>query len=256
MQNQTVVVEESFVDNFDLGMLDDLDNLFIDDVDDQHVIEDEDLLASALNGVEDDEELAAMYASQEVHIDPVVEVPEVVSVAGEEQEILPVAVSATLGAVAAVKAHKSRATSTSLRILSKLGAESVDYTTLTPADAAKSDEEIVEDFSRTVDAMAMYVSDKAVNLFTFLKVGGGLNEVTRRGFEVLLKDECITGGDKGNLVVNLLSKPYSLGTAKSQSNQIIQLFTDLKIGTRSGRGAVMINQESVILHRVKTIMGK
>ena len=258
MNNQTVVVEETLAD-LDLSFFDDLDSIINEDASsNQEVIDDGDvdLLMSALDEVESDDELADMYAAQES--DPIIEIPQVVSVAGEEEPILAVAVSAALGEeeAATPKVHRVRATSPSSRILSKLGADAVDYATLTPDCSSKSDEELLEDFSKTVDAMAMYVSDKAVNLFSFLKTGGGLNGVTLRGFEVLLKDGQLVGGKDGNIVQNLLTKPYSQGTANSQSNQLIQLFTDLKIGTRATRGTLVANPDSVILDRVKTILGK
>lgn len=239
----------------------DLDMSFLDEVINQEflageVIEEDDgaILLSALEEIENEEEMASIYASQ----DPIVELPTLTTVVGNDTPILSVSASATLGEeeVKVVRAHKARTVTPSSRILAKLGTEAVDYATLTTACASKDDTAIVEGLSATVDAMALYVSDKAVNLFDFLKTGGGLNAVTLRGFEVLIKDGRLVGGKDGNIVQNLLTKPYSLGTANSQSNQIIQLFTDLKIGTRMARGVVEINPDSIILERVKTLLGQ
>jgi hypothetical protein len=47
-----------------------------------------------------------------------------------------------------------------------------------------------------------------------------------------------------------------MGTSQSQSNQLIQLFTDLEIGIRTSRGVVAINPESKILEMVQNIIGK
>lgn len=239
----------------------DLDMSFLDDIvnqefSTQEVIEEDDgaILLSALEEIESEEEMASIYASQ----DPIVELPTLTTVVGNDTPILSVSASATLGEeeVKVVRAHKARTVTPSSRILAKLGAEAVDYATLTTACASKDDTALIEDLSSTVDAMALYVSDKAVNLFDFLKTGGGLNAVTLRGFEVLIKDGRLVGGKDGNIVQNLLTKPYSLGTANSQSNQVIQLFTDLKIGTRMARGVVEINPDSIILERVKTLLGQ
>lgn len=257
MQNQNAVVEESFADLDGLDFLDELEDMVNEEilVSHQEVIADDetDLLVSVVNEAESEEEMAEIYAAQEPQI---VETVEMTSVDGGEVVIMSPAESVELAEPVVAKVRKTKATNPADRIISKLGTAAIDFTTLTPDCAALDETAQLEQFATTVNSMALYVSDKAVNLFTYLQTGAGLNGVTARGFEVLLRDGQLVGGDTGNIVQNLLSKPYSLGTARSQSNQLLQLFTDLKIGTRTGRGVVVTNPDSVILERVKTILGK
>ena len=253
-QNTVAVENQDVIFDDDLSFLDDL----IEGVEAEAaaaVEADDDLLASVINEVEADEEMAEIYAAQvEVtEVDGTVEVePEVVVAEPEADEETPVAVAPVVKAAKAPKATGSRAE----RIRTQLGADFIDKTTLTPAWATKTEGEHTADFDAIIGDMAEYVGDKAVNLFKFIKVGGGLNEVTRRGFEVLLRDGQIVGGDNGNMIVNLLSKPYSIGTSRAQCNQIMQLFTDLEIGKRVSRGVVVVNDESIILEVVKALLGK
>jgi hypothetical protein len=216
---------------------------------------DEDTLLSVINEIEADEELKQLYNTQET---TVVEVPKVTVVEGNEVTLLKAEESAALGVAAAVKkVRTAKADGTRAeRIINQLGADAIDYTTLTPDWSSKDEAAQLEEFSAIISSMAEYVGDKAVNLFSFLKTGGGLNTVTSRAFDVFIRDGQIVGGDQGNIVQNLLTKPYSIGTARSQGNQMIQLFTGLEIGKRTARGTVVVNPDSVILERVKTILGK
>lgn len=257
-QEQTTIVNDTFVDD-DLSFLDEIDAIIDGELlaERQEVIDggDEDLLLSVISEAESDEEMAALYQAQE----EVVETVEVVQVEGEPVVMLEAAESAELAekvVVKAAKERKSRASKPSERIISRLGTDAIDYTTLTPDWGLKSPTEHSDDFAKAVDSMALYVSDKAVNLFAYLKTGGGLNEVTRRGFEVLLRDGQLVGGDNGNIIQNLLTKPYGITTARSQASQLLQLFTGLEIGVRSSKGVIVANADSVILERVKTLLGK
>jgi hypothetical protein len=264
MQNQNQVVVEpidTILDD-DLSFLDDLDEIEVEDEVEEEdydtslvtVLDDssEELLASAIEAVETEEEMEQVYAEQVVEV---VEKPTVV--AGSLEDEMKEAEEEAAPVEAAPKKERPKKVGTRYdRIVLNAGADFIDLTTLTPDWAGKAEAEHKEDFAKIIEDMAEYVGDKAVNLMSFLRTGSGLNEVTRRGFEVFLRDEQLVGGDRGNIVTNLLSKPYSLGTARSQSNQLLQLFTDLEIGKRTARGVVVANPESIILERVKKLMGK
>jgi hypothetical protein len=111
---------------------------------------------------------------------------------------------------------------------------------------AKQDETL-----KAIDGLAKKVGEKAVQLFQTIKTGGKLNEVMQRAIEVLVKEGSITSGDKGNLQTNLLSK-YTLGTARSQSNQVFCLFPVLGITKKDGKGKQVANADSVILATMRT----
>ena len=94
-------------------------------------------------------------------------------------------------------------------------------------------------------------------LLTWMASGkdtSALNEVLLRSFSVLFKDGELTSGNKGNLQTNLLSKPYSPGTAASQANQMFMLFPILGI-THREKGRMVINPDSAIVDVMKLKMG-
>ena len=95
------------------------------------------------------------------------------------------------------------------------------------------------------------VAEKVVILFTMFKQKKAWNEVMFRTFKLLLTDGYIQSGDKGNLVQNLLSKPYSQGTARAQAGQMMQLLPLLKIAKEVGKGRLEINEDSTIIARLK-----
>lgn len=108
----------------------------------------------------------------------------------------------------------------------------------------------------TKGAIADKVKEKAILLLTWLKSGkdtSALNDVLRRSFAVLIEEGSLTSGKGGNLQTNLLAKPYSLGTAQSQSNQMFMLFPILGIATKE-KGRLVANPQSTILALVKSKM--
>lgn len=146
----------------------------------------------------------------------------------------------------------------SVKIAAKLGDKAAEYLVLDLKDAALSDKEL--EVKRTallnsVDEMAVKVGEKATMLFGYMRNGGKLNEVMRRTFTVLLRDGELTTGDKGNLVGDLLKKPYSIGTARSQSNQMFSLFPALAIVVKADNGAMKLNPDSTIIAKMKAELG-
>lgn len=99
------------------------------------------------------------------------------------------------------------------------------------------------------------VAEKVVMLFSYLKNGGKLNRVLEITFQTLLKDGEIQSGEKGNLWQALLAKPYSKGTANAQGGQMLQLLPMLKIATRTEKGRLVANPNSMILLAVRNQMG-
>ena len=122
--------------------------------------------------------------------------------------------------------------------------------------AERRAEKFIEDMNDR-DAIADKVKDKAIMLLTWIVSGkdtSALNEVLRRSFEVLFKDGELTSGKNGNLQSNLLSKPYSPGTAASQANQMFMLFPILGITVRE-KGKMALNPDSTIVEAMKLKMG-
>lgn len=106
--------------------------------------------------------------------------------------------------------------------------------------------------STTGDSTQKKVAEKVVILFSmFSKKSDRWNEVMRRTFEVLLHDGFITSGDKGNLVQNLLTKPYSIGTARAQAGQMYKMLPLLKIASETEKGKFVLNENSTIVARLR-----
>lgn len=149
---------------------------------------------------------------------------------------------------------------TSEKIMFRLGSKAGDFLVLETKDAELDEtalkarqEEMLKGFDGTSQ---IKVREKMVQLFGYLSgTNIKLNEVMRRAFTVLLKDGNLISGEKGNLHIDLLAKPYSVGTARAQSGQIFSLFPQLKIVTKSDRGVYTANPDSVILQMMKQRLG-
>lgn len=95
------------------------------------------------------------------------------------------------------------------------------------------------------------VAEKVVILFTMFKNNGKWNEVMYRTFKLLLTDGYISSGKDSNLVKDLLAKPYSIGTARAQAGQMMQMLPLLKIAKEEG-GRLVPNENSTILARLRS----
>lgn len=107
------------------------------------------------------------------------------------------------------------------------------------------------------EAIADKVKEKMLMLFTWLKDGKGaddLNEVMRRTFRVLHAKGELTSGDKGNLQLDLLAKPYSMGTARSQANQMFMALPELGITVKE-KGKMVPNPDSALLPAINAKLG-
>ena len=149
---------------------------------------------------------------------------------------------------------------TSEKIMFRLGSKAGDFLILETKDAELDEAalkarqaELLKEFDGTSQ---IKVREKMVQLFGYLSSSNAkLNEVMRRAFTVLIKDGNLISGEKGNLHVDLLAKPYSVGTARAQSGQIFSLFPQLKIVNKTDRGVYVANPDSVILQMMKQRLG-
>ncbi len=248
------------------SMLGDLDEL----MDDDELIEDEiveDTLEAAVADIQKAEAVQAVYADQ----DDVEDVPEADKPATES---LP-EVSEPEAPVKAKKAKQPkepkepkepkapRVTSITHkpgdRLLALLGGDKA-WLAFNKQDDDEAADKRATDFIEAMndrDAIADKVRDKAVMLITWMASGkdtSALNEVLLRAFTVLFKDGELTSGAKGNLQTNLLSKPYSPGTAASQANQCFMLFPILGV-TKREKGRMVIDPDSAIVDVMKMKLG-
>lgn len=150
-------------------------------------------------------------------------------------------------------------------LMHRLGAKANEYLMLEAGDLSLSEDaqaakrqEILDFIDRNSaksggDGGAVKVMEKLVMLFGWMASGkpvSELNEVMRRTFSVLLTQGELTSGDKGNLQTDLLAKPYSVGTARSQANQMFMLLPLLKVTVKE-KGRMVPNPDSLILMKMK-----
>lgn len=143
------------------------------------------------------------------------------------------------------------------RIAHGLGDKLSEFMLLEIEDASLSGDDLKAknaEVLSSIDSTAKKVGEKANMLFKWMSKGGELNEVMARAFKVLVRDGELTSGDKGNLQLDLLAKPYSMGTARSQANQIFMLFPTLKI-TMKEKGKMVPNPDSLLFIKAKAQLG-
>jgi hypothetical protein len=145
------------------------------------------------------------------------------------------------------------------RIAHRLGADLGNYMVLEIADAllegdalkAKQD----ETFAMIRD-MSVKVKNRASLLLDFAAgKKAELNSVIATAFRTLKADGKITVGDKGNFIVTLLARPYSLNSARAMGNNTISLLKQLKVLVDGGKGMYVANPNSLILAKVNGLLG-
>lgn len=145
-------------------------------------------------------------------------------------------------------------------LLAKLGAKANDFLTLRLSDAELNEEALKQrqaDFIARLndrEAIADKVKEKMQMFLVWMTKGGDLNEVLKRALTVLHSQGELTSGDKGNLQLNLLSKPYSIGTARSQANQMFMALPELGL-TIKEKGKMVPNPDSALLPMAFNMLG-
>lgn len=147
-------------------------------------------------------------------------------------------------------------------LMSKLGSAFADTLVFdinhTPEQMEAARNAFVERLDITKKENPEYIADKVRDkiqmLLVWLNRGGELNEVLKRTLTLLHKDGKVTSGDKGNLQVNLLAKPYSIGTARSQANQMFMALPALQIVIKD-KGSMVPNPDSALLMAINAKLG-
>lgn len=232
----------------------------LDEIVEDAVVED-DTLEAAVADIHKAEAVRAVYAEQDDEVEETAEADKPATEALPDEKT--------------VKAKKAkqpkepkepkepRITSTSHkpgeRLMALLGGDKT-WLGFNKSDDTTASERRAEQFLADMDdrdAIADKVKDKAIMLLTWIASGkdtSALNEVLLRTFQTLFKDGELTSGNKGNLQTNLLSKPYSPGTAASQANQMFMLLPILGI-TQREKGRMVANPESAIVEVMKLKLG-
>ncbi|MCG5512803.1 hypothetical protein [Ectothiorhodospira shaposhnikovii] len=195
-------------------------------------------MAAAIAEIEMEEVKAEAYAEQESESD-IISTEPVESTAGEK----------------VVEAREPRKTMTGHRksevVKDKLGAKLGEVVILEVTDAMLPPavlKERQDELLANIDKMAKKVGEKAVNLLSHINGTAKLSAYTDIAIAYLAKHGSMTTND---LISHLTSgdhsyrKPYSIGTARSQTHQMFALLPQFKIGVMEGK-TMKVNPNSVI----------
>lgn len=144
------------------------------------------------------------------------------------------------------------------RIVDRLGDKLPEFTVLTMADASVSDDELKTVMDKTLEIIrAMNKKQQARAGFLMDYISGRKakpNEVMERVLTVLKNDGCITTGKEGNLLKNLLARPYAEAAARAMGGNTVGMMADLKIIVPDGKGKFVGNPDSLLLMKLNSML--
>ncbi|QNK01730.1 hypothetical protein [Dyella telluris] len=108
-------------------------------------------------------------------------------------------------------------------------------------------DEAVQTALKDMDGLAKKVADKGVNLVRFRNNKDKVQVYTRLGLEFLMQKGEASSKE---LTEHLQANGYTIGTARSQANQLMQLFPVLKVAERVGK-AIKIRADSMIVQCIE-----
>lgn len=147
------------------------------------------------------------------------------------------------------------------RIADRLGDKLVEYTVLTTADAvAAVDDEALQVKMAETMGVIRGMNKKCQNrasLFIEFVAGkkASLNEVIKRALTILAAEGKITTGKEGNLLANLLARPYSEAAARAMGGNTISMLEDLRVLTKDSKGTYLANPDSLLLAKANALLG-
>lgn len=152
--------------------------------------------------------------------------------------------------------RKTMATSRKSEVItSRLGANSHEFFALEMADADLSEEELKakqEEMLARIDSIAKKIGEKAVNVISWLAGRAKLSNYTDQAISLLIEKGEITSKD---LLEHYKARPYSEGTSRSQSQQLMKLLPEMKVGVMEGK-TMKLNPESLIVAKFQEGTGE
>lgn len=142
------------------------------------------------------------------------------------------------------------------RLKDRVGDELATVSMLTPDDAAMPPAEGIERTLEIIKGMNKKEQNRASNLVEFVTgKGKSLNGVLERLIRLLHKDGYLQTGEKGNVMADLLSRPYSPASARAMGANTVAVFADLYLLKADTKGKYVANPESVLLAICKEKLG-
>lgn len=214
----------------------------------------DDILEAAMASVEATEAAAAGAAPESAVIDGAVPTD------GAIAEDTPVIAGADADPAAPAKVRTPRVHYSDKveRLQARVGEKLGEYSVLTTEDAMVDDAELAAVMARTLDtirAMNKKEQNRASNFIEFLAgKKAKLNNVLERVLKVLERDGFVTTGNKGNVIKDLVARPYSIASARAMGGNTIGMFTDLKVIVADGKGKFIANPDSLLLAKAKSLL--
>lgn len=146
------------------------------------------------------------------------------------------------------------------RLKDRIGESLSEYTVLTTADALVDEAELAVVMERTLEiirAMNSKEKNRASNFIEFLSgKRAKLNTVLERVLRVLDRDGVIQTGNDGNVMKNLVDRPYSPASARAMGGNTIGMYADLKviIPMEGVKGKFVANPDSLLLAKAMSML--
>lgn len=148
------------------------------------------------------------------------------------------------------------------RLKARVGDKLAEYSVLTTADvmSADTDEALNAVMDRTMDivkAMNKKVGNRGVGFIEWLAgKKTSLNNVIERALKLLGEDGYLQTGEEGNLMKNLLARPYSLASARAMGGNTVVMLVQLKVilPLEGHKGRFVANDDSLLLMKARSLM--
>lgn len=144
------------------------------------------------------------------------------------------------------------------RLKDRMGASLSEYTVLTTADAMVDEEGLAVVMERTLEIIRQMNSkekNRASNFIEFLSnKRAKLNNVLERVLKVLDRDGYLQTGAEGNVIKDLLARPYSMASARAMGGNTIGMYADLKVILPDTKGRYVANPDSLLLAKARSLL--
>jgi hypothetical protein len=146
------------------------------------------------------------------------------------------------------------------RLKARVGDKLAEYSVLTTADAMVDDEALDAVMARTMDiitAMNKKVGNRGVCFIEWLSgKKASLNNVIDRLLRLLDADGYLQTGDEGNVMKNLMARPYSAASARAMGGNTVVMLKELKVilPLEGHKGRFVANPDSLLLLKARSLM--
>lgn len=97
--------------------------------------------------------------------------------------------------------------------------------------------------------------NRASNFMEFLSgKKGRLNEVLERVLRLLERKGYLTTGNSGNVMKDLMARPYSPASTRAMGSNTVNMYAALKVIVPDGKGKYVANPDSLLLAKARSLL--